>query len=161
MFRFINPSKTVFFSQSHRFIKSSNHENINTKNSLCYLRLSEVHGFSIRQLFEDFYWETCTIVRQKTTVSNSVRNKLLVQLLLIWCYLLLLFVPQDLTYCTCSPNGGWDWWSSPVLCGQRRHRSAGRLNSACHRWHLLLTNMNRTQSLVKIGFVGKQLWWIY
>lgn len=47
-------------------VKSSNHDK---KNTFYYLWLSEIHGFSIRQLFEDFCWATHKLYINCATLS--------------------------------------------------------------------------------------------
>lgn len=65
------------------------------------------------------------------------------------------FVPLDFTYCACSPSEGWDWWSSPASCVQKRHCSAEPSNWACRRWPLFLSNTHgaRVQEEFWIEFI--------
>jgi len=55
-----------------------------------------------------------------------------------------LFTRQmDVTYCTCSPGEGWDWWNSPGSPAQRRRRSAAPSSWACRPWSSSLFNTHR------------------
>lgn len=49
-----------------------------------------------------------------------------------------------LTYGSRGRSEGWDWWSSPAWCVQRRRRSATPSGSESHRWSCFLTSIRKT-----------------